>query len=151
MSTLQFFANAIRSPLQTGALVPSSRWLARSMVDAAGIRAGNVILELGPGTGTFTAELVSRHPGHQIVAVERSLPLARVLQQLQESVNETGVVREHSLGTSQAPIAPEVSQAVGSGAESRAIVSYLFIRQLAPKPFLEAEHLGIRLQAHRAT
>lgn len=80
MSTLDFVRNALRSPLQIGAVAPSSRWLARCIVDAVGVRPGDVLLELGPGTGAFTAELVSRFPHHRIIAVELGASMAEGLQ-----------------------------------------------------------------------
>ena len=80
MSTFQFIRNAVRSPLQIGAVAPSSRWLARCIVDAVGVRPGDVLLELGPGTGAFTAELVSRYPHHRIIAVELGASMAQELQ-----------------------------------------------------------------------
>jgi phospholipid N-methyltransferase len=80
MSTFHFVRDAIRNPLQVGSIVPSSGWLARSIVDAVGVRDGDILLELGPGTGAFTAELVSRFPRHRIIAVELGASMARGLQ-----------------------------------------------------------------------
>lgn len=55
----------------TGAIAPSGRPLARAMADAVGeVAPGQVIVELGPGTGVFTRELVRRFPAARVVAVE---------------------------------------------------------------------------------
>lgn len=58
------------SPLQIGAVAPSSRNLARAMVDLAQIKEGQVVAELGAGTGAFTREIVERHPGSPVFAFE---------------------------------------------------------------------------------
>jgi phosphatidylethanolamine/phosphatidyl-N-methylethanolamine N-methyltransferase len=55
----------------TGAVLPSSRGLSRAMADAVGeVADGQVILELGPGTGVFSRELLRRYPKCRLVAVE---------------------------------------------------------------------------------
>lgn len=50
----------LRSPLRTGAQLPSSRDLARAMADAIDPAVPGAIVELGPGTGVVTAALVAR-------------------------------------------------------------------------------------------
>ncbi len=55
----------------TGAIAPSGRSLARTIARSAGpIEDGQVIVELGPGTGVTTRELVEHFPNNRIVAVE---------------------------------------------------------------------------------
>lgn len=69
--TLLFLGQMRRRWRDTGAVAPSGRALARVMADAVGdVAAGQVLLELGPGTGVFTRELVRRFPTARIVAVE---------------------------------------------------------------------------------
>lgn len=70
MSTWLFFQSAIRNPWQMGSIVPSSRSLARAMVDLAGIGEGHRVVELGAGNGSVTRELVERHPGIPLLAFE---------------------------------------------------------------------------------
>lgn len=56
-------ARFLRSPRTVGAVAPSSRALARAMVahlDAGNSPASARIVELGPGTGSFTSEIVKR-------------------------------------------------------------------------------------------
>ncbi|MSU36165.1 MAG: methyltransferase domain-containing protein [Pedosphaera sp.] len=50
-----FFREFLANWKATGAIAPSSAGLARRMVQAAGIDQAGSILELGPGTGPFTA------------------------------------------------------------------------------------------------
>jgi phosphatidylethanolamine/phosphatidyl-N-methylethanolamine N-methyltransferase len=69
--SLLFLGQAARRWRVTGTVTPSGRPLARAIVDGVGpIPDGGVILELGPGTGVVTRELVSRFPRARVVAVE---------------------------------------------------------------------------------
>lgn len=69
--TLLFVGQMARRWRTTGAVVPSSRGLTRGMVDAVGdVAPGQVILELGPGTGVFTRALAERFPHARLLAVE---------------------------------------------------------------------------------
>ena len=69
--TLMFYGEIFRRWRTTGAVAPSGQVLARAMADAVGtVAPGQVILELGPGTGVFTRELVRRFPAARVVAVE---------------------------------------------------------------------------------
>jgi 16S rRNA (adenine1518-N6/adenine1519-N6)-dimethyltransferase len=53
--------------------------LVRIVADAGTIQPGELVIEVGPGTGTLTEELLSR--GAQVVAVEIDRDLARVLRE----------------------------------------------------------------------
>ena len=53
--------------------------LIRKLVDASGVREGDVVLEVGPGTGTLTEELLAR--GCRVVACELDRGLARLLRE----------------------------------------------------------------------
>jgi phosphatidylethanolamine/phosphatidyl-N-methylethanolamine N-methyltransferase len=69
--TLMFLGQVRRRWRSTGAVAPSGRSLARAMADAVGdVPDGKVLLELGPGTGVFTREMVRRFPKARLVAVE---------------------------------------------------------------------------------
>jgi 16S rRNA (adenine1518-N6/adenine1519-N6)-dimethyltransferase len=53
--------------------------LVRVIADAGGIAAGDVVIEVGPGTGTLSDELLSR--GAAVIAVEIDRDLARLLRE----------------------------------------------------------------------
>lgn len=56
---------------ETGSLVPSGKRLARAMASCVGpVSADDVIVELGPGTGVFTHELLRTFPLNRVLAVE---------------------------------------------------------------------------------
>ncbi|GAA1507651.1 methyltransferase domain-containing protein [Sphaerisporangium rubeum] len=75
-----FFGQFVRSPGTTGAVAPSSRRLARAIACPVPERGDPVIVELGPGTGAFTAEIQRRlgGRGHHL-AVEINPRLAELL------------------------------------------------------------------------
>jgi phosphatidylethanolamine/phosphatidyl-N-methylethanolamine N-methyltransferase len=53
-----FLGAFLRSPFRTGAVAPSSRWLAARMVEDAGLASADTVVELGPGTGAITRAIV---------------------------------------------------------------------------------------------
>ena len=96
--------------------------LIRKLVDAAGVAAGDVVLEVGPGTGTLTEELLAR--GCRVVASELDDGLADLLEErAEEMARESGgqvrgagltVVRGDCL-KSKREINPAVLEAIGEG------------------------------------
>jgi phosphatidylethanolamine/phosphatidyl-N-methylethanolamine N-methyltransferase len=68
----EFFRQCRRQFRTTGAILPSSRFLARALVaEVARPRGPARILEVGPGTGSVTRQLVRRMlPGDRLDAVE---------------------------------------------------------------------------------
>ena len=68
---LIFIQEFLRHPLQIGWAVPSSRFLERRIVAAAGVASANVVVELGPGTGGTTRALLRAMPRHaKLLSVE---------------------------------------------------------------------------------
>jgi phosphatidylethanolamine/phosphatidyl-N-methylethanolamine N-methyltransferase len=57
---LLFLRQYLRSPLKVGAIAPSGQRLARAMVEALAPEPGDLVVELGPGTGVFTRALLAR-------------------------------------------------------------------------------------------
>ncbi|MDE3059886.1 MAG: phospholipid methyltransferase [Pseudomonadota bacterium] len=67
-----FIAAWIRSPLKIGAFLPSSRALARAMVEEVDIALPGAIIELGAGTGAVTQALLQAGiPPERLVIIER--------------------------------------------------------------------------------
>jgi len=61
----------LKHPLQIGSIIPSSRFLERRIVAAAGIGSANVVVELGPGTGGITRAILRAMPQHaRLLSVE---------------------------------------------------------------------------------
>ena len=78
-----FFREFRRHFRTTGAILPSSRFLARALVsELRKLRPAGRILEVGPGTGSVTKE-IARHllPGDQFDAVEINARFVTLLRQ----------------------------------------------------------------------
>jgi phosphatidylethanolamine/phosphatidyl-N-methylethanolamine N-methyltransferase len=78
---VRFFRSWFEKPLSTGAVMPSSKLLARTMASFVDPRAEGPIIELGPGTGPITEALVERGIGeHRLVLVEFNPVFCRLLR-----------------------------------------------------------------------
>lgn len=94
---LTFVKEFIKSPGEVAAVSPSSRRLARKMIEGLDFSAARVVVEYGPGLGTFTDAIVheiertapapSRPEGPcRVVAIERNERLAGLLRQRHPNV-----------------------------------------------------------------
>lgn len=60
MQLITFLNEFIKHPKHTGAIAPSSKILAKQMVDIIDFNRAKCIVELGPSTGAFTKEIMKR-------------------------------------------------------------------------------------------
>jgi len=90
--------------------------LIRKLVDAAGLAPGEVVLEIGPGTGTMTEELLER--GVKVVACELDRGLAAMLRERFQSSANFRLVEGDCLEGKRAinPEAIAAVEAFGGGA-----------------------------------
>jgi phospholipid N-methyltransferase len=66
-----FARNFFKSPKVLGSLVPSSRFLVEQLLRHIDWDSARVVVEYGPGVGTFTREILSRmRPDAQLIAIE---------------------------------------------------------------------------------
>ncbi len=78
--TLKFVSGFVANPAETGSLVPSSRFLAQRMLRSIDWRRVRVVVELGPGIGCLTRQILSRmHPTATLLAIEVNPDFAAVL------------------------------------------------------------------------
>lgn len=90
--TWTFVREYLRAPRTIGAVAPSSRRLAELIVDLAGVSQSDVIVEYGPGTGSFTKRILQvKRPGAKLVAVEFHPAMA---EQLRQQFPEVDVVED---------------------------------------------------------
>lgn len=54
---LEFARESIRAPASTGAVAPSSRFVAEKVMQLADLQQADLVVELGPGTGVFTEQI----------------------------------------------------------------------------------------------
>jgi len=68
---VSFLKEFIATPGATGAIAPSSTFLARTMIEGLGLQSAEAVLEYGPGTGAFT-EFILRdlNPRAKFAAIE---------------------------------------------------------------------------------
>jgi phospholipid N-methyltransferase len=72
-SPLRFLEAFLRNPFAVGSLWPSSRSLARAIVDSCEFQPDDIVVELGPGTGAFTGLLLQRLSNRgRLIAMEIS-------------------------------------------------------------------------------
>lgn len=76
-----FFRQWLRSPKSMGAVLPSSRVLARAVTDAIRWRPGETVIELGAGTGAISQGLIaSGLPADALMMIELDRPLFEYLR-----------------------------------------------------------------------
>ncbi|MGH1365534.1 MAG: class I SAM-dependent methyltransferase [Calditrichia bacterium] len=79
-AALSFVKVFLKNPAQVGALTPSSRALASRMVHNLDLKAGETILELGPGTGSVTRLIKDVIPAESIyLGIEREPKFVKLL------------------------------------------------------------------------
>jgi phospholipid N-methyltransferase len=78
---LLFLRRFVRSPRYLGSETPSSRWLVDRLLGLSPVERAREVVELGPGTGPFTAGLLARMPADgRLLCVERDPDLAAHLR-----------------------------------------------------------------------
>lgn len=84
MGLATFASQAIEDFQSTAAIAPSSRFLAEAMVDPLPVEQARTVVELGPGTGVMTRELLRRLPADaKVLAFEVS---PRFVAYLEENI-----------------------------------------------------------------
>jgi phosphatidylethanolamine/phosphatidyl-N-methylethanolamine N-methyltransferase len=122
-SKLVFLKQILRNPFGIGAVVPSSQKLARLMVEKIAPQASDVVVELGPGTGVFTRELLARGviPAN-LILVEFNKEFVKFLR------HEFPQIRIVEGGAQDLP---QLLKALGQGAV-RKIISGIPLRSMKP-------------------
>ena len=78
---LQFIRAFAANPRAVGAVLPTSRWAVRDMLDMADVAGAGLIVEMGAGTGVQTGELLARmRPDARLVSFEIDPRLAGLLR-----------------------------------------------------------------------
>jgi len=66
-----FTINFLKNPLRNASVVPSSVFASREMINNIDFSSINTIIELGPGTGIFTKEIIRKcNPKTKIILIE---------------------------------------------------------------------------------
>lgn len=68
---IDFFKGFLRNPKEVGSVVPSSRFVIRRVVKCGEVSRSPVVIELGPGTGVLTREILQHMPRDgKLIAIE---------------------------------------------------------------------------------
>jgi phospholipid N-methyltransferase len=79
--TALFAKNFLQHPLMLGSFIPSSRFLIRTLLEELDFARARVIVEYGPGVGTFTHEILKRmRPDAMLLALETNSEFVRFLR-----------------------------------------------------------------------
>jgi phosphatidylethanolamine/phosphatidyl-N-methylethanolamine N-methyltransferase len=79
---LTFITEFLKHPRSVGAVAPSSRFLARTIVAAADLQKRHAIFEFGPGTGAFTKYIFEYlGPDQTYVGIEQNRQFTRLLKE----------------------------------------------------------------------
>ncbi|MFO8023793.1 class I SAM-dependent methyltransferase [Thiohalophilus sp.] len=80
-----FLQQFLKHPLQVGSIIPSSRFLERRIIEAAGADSARVIVELGPGTGGTTHALLNAMPSDaRLLSIELNNFFHNVISQIND-------------------------------------------------------------------
>ena len=95
MSAIKFMLQYLTKPRSVGAVLPSSKYLARKMVLQVDFENAACIVEYGPGTGVFTDEMLGRRkPGTHLLLLERNPEFARKLAKKYENTQNLTVIND---------------------------------------------------------
>lgn len=79
---IRFFRSFLAHPRQVGAVLPTSRWAVRDMLDMADLTRARHVAEFGAGTGVYTGEILKRlHPDADFLAFEIDPDLVATLRE----------------------------------------------------------------------
>jgi phospholipid N-methyltransferase len=77
---LLFASNFLRDPYMLGSVIPSSRFLVNSVLARVDWSRARVVVEYGPGVGTFTAEILRRmRSDARLIVIETNLDFVKFL------------------------------------------------------------------------
>jgi len=66
-SKIVFLKEFFKNPSKTGSLIPSSKYLAKQMIDSINFSKNIIIVEYGPGEGVFSNEIIKRKNKESII------------------------------------------------------------------------------------
>lgn len=105
--SLRFLESFLRRPVQVGAVLPSSRYLAEALAGGLPLERGDLVVEYGPGTGPVT-QVIRRQLGEgmRYLGIEKDEQFHRILEHRfpeLEFVNDgvervVKILAEHGLG-----------------------------------------------------
>lgn len=84
---MRFITEFIKHPIQTGSVIPSSRFLAQEIIKSAKLNNKKVIVELGPGVGTYSKYILdSRNQSSTYFAIEINSKFYELIQKKYQDI-----------------------------------------------------------------
>lgn len=92
---MTFLLRYIFKPRTVGAVLPSSKYLARKMGEGIDFDNADFIAEYGPGTGVFTEMLLSRRkPGTRLLLIEKDTSFYSLLREKYKNFPNIQIVND---------------------------------------------------------
>lgn len=89
----KFIIEFFKHPFTTGAIRPSSKYLAKEMIDNIDFDDCNNIVEYGAGTGVFTKEIIKRKKkSSKFLIIEKNISFYKLLMKKYSSVDNVYVI-----------------------------------------------------------
>ena len=92
---IKFLIQYIMHPRITGAILPSSKRLSRKMIKEINFDNCNCIIELGPGTGVFTEELLKRRDiNTKVILIEYNREFYKLLKSKYDNIENVYIIND---------------------------------------------------------
>lgn len=92
---INFFIQYITHPRTTGAILPSSKRLAFKMIEGVNFNMCNCIVELGPGTGIFTDEILKkRNANTTLILIEYNSDFYKKLKSKYSNIKNIYIIND---------------------------------------------------------
>lgn len=102
MEVLSFIKQYIVRPRIVGAIMPSSEYLARRMIEDIDFNNAQYIVEYGPGTGVFTEQLLKkRNKNTVILLIEYNYEFYKLLIEKYKSENNLYIINDSAENVSK--------------------------------------------------
>ncbi|QSB08724.1 methyltransferase domain-containing protein [Lysinibacillus fusiformis] len=93
MKNLLFIFQYIFNPRSVGAILPSSKYLSKKMINDINFEKAKYIVEYGPGTGIFTENIIkNKKTTTKVVLIENNKNFYTLLQEKYKNVDNTIIV-----------------------------------------------------------
>ncbi|CAG9001095.1 MAG: Ornithine lipid N-methyltransferase [Candidatus Celerinatantimonas neptuna] len=91
-----FLKQFVTKPRSVGAILPSSKFLAKKMMDQIDFSKARCIVEIGPGTGAFTEQLLKYRKSDQcqLILIETNELFCRQLQDKYQYVENLRIIHD---------------------------------------------------------
>lgn len=92
---IKFLKEYIKNPLKVGAIMPSTKYLAKEMIKNIDFNCARCIVEYGPGTGVFTEEILKKSSKSTLILLfETNKEFYNNLKLRYKSVNNIIVIND---------------------------------------------------------